>query len=769
MLQADNRRILLIDDMPSIHEDFRKLLAPRALVPDGMDEDEQALFGSPSNTPAAAAFELDCAQQGQEGVAMLAQALADGRPYAMAFIDMRMPPGWDCVETIERLWQVDPRLQAVICTAYSDHSWDAVRDRLDARDRLLILKKPFDSIEVLQLASTLVTKWNLERQAELQRAGLEQAVEERVRELEHEVLVRRRTETALRVRDRAIQAAMNAVVITDFTAPDNPIEYVNPAFTRITGYAPDEVIGRNPRFLESLEPNQSAMEEIRAAVREQREGTAVLRNRRKDGTPFWNELCIAPVRDDVGATTHFVGVLNDVSMAREHESRLRHQATHDSLTGLPNRVMLHDRLDQAIAYARRARDQLAVLWLDLDHFKFVNDSYGHRTGDELLTLVAGRLRAAVRDSDTVVRLGGDEFVVLMLGVGGEADASGAARRVLDGLNQPFELEGRRLHASASVGISLFPEDGQTSEQLLMHADTAMYRAKSEGRNGFQFYRRELGQQAQERETLARALHSALENGEFELHYQPKVLTADRRICGVEALIRWHHPELGMVPPLSFIPLAEETGLIVPIGEWVLKTACRQAQAWHDAGFIGLTMAVNVSARQFQQNDMVGTVQRCLAESGLSGDLLELEITESLLMDKSEALIHTLNGIKALGVSLALDDFGTGFSSLGYLRRFPLDNVKIDRSFVANVTSDAADASIAKAIIAMSHSLGLKVVAEGVESSAHLSFLQDNHCDTAQGYLFSRPLPAEQLIAKLRGMASTALAPADGAPCARIAA
>jgi diguanylate cyclase (GGDEF)-like protein/PAS domain S-box-containing protein len=683
---------------------------------------------------------------------------------------MRMPPGWDGVETIERLWQVDPRLQAVICTAYSDHSWATVRERLEARDRLLILKKPFDSIEALQLASTLVTKWNLERKAELQLDSLERAVEARVRELEHEVLARRRTESALRVRDRAVEAAMNAVIITDFTAPDNPIEYVNPAFTRITGYTPEEAIGRNPRFLEWYEPHESGLEEIKAAVREQREGRAVLRNRRKDGTTFWNELCIAPVRDDGGTTTHFVGVLNDVSVAREQEGRLRHQATHDSLTGLPNRVMLHDRLDQGIAYARRTRDQVAVLWLDLDHFKFINDSYGHRTGDELLTLVAGRLKATVRESDTVVRLGGDEFVVLMLGVGvgGEAMVSSAARRILDALSEPFEVEGRRLHASASVGISLFPEDGQTSEQLLMHADTAMYRAKSEGRNGFQFYRRELGQQAQERESLTRALHSALENQEFELHYQPKVTVVNRRICGIEALIRWRHPELGMVSPLSFIPIAEETGLIVPIGEWVLATACRQAKAWQDAGFSGLTMAVNVSARQFQKNDMLGTVQRCLAKTGLPGKLLELEITESLLMEKSEALIHTLNGIKAMGVSLAIDDFGTGFSSLGYLRHFPLDNVKIDRAFVANVTTNRADASIAKAIIAMSHSLGLKVVAEGVESSAHLSFLMDNHCDAAQGYLFSRPLPAEQLTAMLPGMAA-AWKPADTKPDIRITA
>jgi len=721
MTPSRNRRILLIDDMPSIHDDFRKLLR-----------------GVP--TP----FELGSAYQGQEGFDKVTQALQAGRPYAMAFVDMRMPPGWDGVETIERLWQADPRLQVVICTAFTEHSWASVLQRLDTRDRLLVLKKPFDAIEVLQLANALVTKWDLSEQAQSQMHLLEEAVQARTRALSDEVHARRHAELALRVRDRAIELAFNAVMITDATSPENPIQYVNPAFERITGYAPHEAIGRNARFLQGSDADQPDLQEIANAVSEGRDGLGVLRNYRKDGSAFWNELHVAPVRDDTGKLTHFVGVLNDVSVVREHQRVLAFRAHHDALTGLPNRIMLRDRLEQAIAQARRRKESVAVLWLDLDHFKFVNDSYGHQVGDALLTALSERLRATVRESDTVARLGGDEFVVLMPGISSDADAAAAAQKVLQALSTPFDIDGHALHASTSVGVSLFPQDGDTSEQLLSHADIAMYRAKNDGRNGFHFYSSELSEQSREREALTRALHVALDEQQFELHYQPKIDLGSGDIIGVEALIRWRHPERGLVSPADFIPIAEETGLIVPMGEWVLATACAQAKAWQLDWQANVSVAVNVSARQFRQHDLPATVQRVLADTGLPPQYLELELTESLLMQQTDVVVNALCAIRAMGVSLALDDFGTGFSSLTYLRRFPLNVLKIDRSFVSGVDSIEADAAITRAIIGMAHSLGLSVVAEGVETPAQLAFLQDQQCDVAQGYLLGRPMPAAEL-------------------------
>jgi diguanylate cyclase (GGDEF)-like protein/PAS domain S-box-containing protein len=744
---SQNRRILLIDDMPSIHDDFRKLMAGPSSSSD-LDDDEAMLFGDTTPAvpaaPVDAGFDMDSAYQGVEGLQKVKQALQEGRPYAMAFVDMRMPPGWDGVETIERLWEADPQLQIVICTAYTEHSWESVLQRLDARDRLLVLKKPFDAIEVLQLARALLTKWGLNLQAQSQMHMLEQAVQDRTRDLREEVAARHEAEQALRVRDRAIEAAFNAVMITDCQAADNPIQYVNPAFERITGYAAQEVIGRNPRFLQQGDADQPEAQDIGAAVREAREGHGVLRNYRKDGSIFWNELHIAPVRDDSGELTHFVGVLNDVSAAREHQSALEFRAHHDALTGLPNRIMLRDRLDQAIAQARRRKERVAVLWLDLDHFKFVNDSYGHQVGDGLLTALSARLRAAVRDSDTVARLGGDEFVVLMPGIGKESDAAAAAQKVLLALTTPFEVHGHVLHASTSVGVSLYPQDGDTSEQLLINADIAMYRAKNDGRNGVHFYSSELSEQARQRETLTRALHTALDQQQFALHYQPKIDLASGAIVGVEALLRWQHPELGMVSPASFIPIAEETGLIVPMGEWVMTTACAQAKAWQTDWQADISVAVNVSARQFRQHDLPGTVRRALTDTGLAPRHLELELTESLLMQQTDVVVNALRTIRGMGVSLALDDFGTGFSSLSYLRRFPLNVIKVDRSFVSGVDSVDADAAITRAIISMAHSLGMSVVAEGVETPAQLAFLKAQHCDVAQGYLLGRPMTASAL-------------------------
>jgi diguanylate cyclase (GGDEF)-like protein/PAS domain S-box-containing protein len=751
---APNRRILLIDDMPSIHDDFCKLLGVSTSTNADLDDDEALLFG---DGPAASmCFELDSAFQGMAGLARLKQALGEGRPYAMAFVNLRMPLGCDGVETIEQLWKVDPRLQVVICTAYTERTWESVLQRLDARDRLLVLKMPFDAIEVQQLARTLVTKWELNRQADAQRVMLEELIDSRTHELEDEVVAHRVTEQALRLRDQAIESAFNAVAVINVETTARPIEYVNPAFERITGYTAAETLGRNSMFLVGDDTEQPGLLAIRSALVEHRVGHGTLRLYSRKGEMSWTEVHVSPVRNPDGGVTHCVCVLHDVTQTVAQQAELARQASHDALTGLPNRTMMSDRLAQAIAQARRRQEGVAVLWLDLDHFKFVNDTYGHQAGDELLVALSSRLRQTVRESDTVARLGGDEFVVLMPGIHNESDATVAAQKVLQALTTPFTVRDHLLHVSTSVGVSIFPQDGDDVEHLLMHADMAMYRAKSEGRNGFQFFNNAMRDINKQRDALARALHVALEENQFELHYQPKFDLHSGHMVGAEALLRWRHPEKGMVSPAEFIPVAEESGQIVQIGEWVLRTACTQAREWVHAWGADISMAVNVSARQFRQHDLPGTVRRVLQDTGLDGRHLELELTESLLMQQTEKVIAALQEVKAMGASLALDDFGTGFSSLSYLRRFPIDVIKIDRSFVWGMEQNDADAAIVRAIISMAHSLSMRVVAEGVETASQKAFLQGQQCDMAQGYLLGKPMPAPEIARlwhSLQGLAT----------------
>ena len=467
-----------------------------------------------------------------------------------------------------------------------------------------------------------------------------------------------------------------------------------------------------------------------------------------DGTVRWVENKARLIVGSDGRPLRIDGVASDITLRRSQAERMEYQANHDALTGLPNRSRLNDRIDQSLARARRAGEHVAVLFMDLDGFKFVNDSYGHSFGDKLLRAVAGRLSAIVRDCDTVARLGGDEFVILLPDLCRAEDALLVAAKVLDAFTVALPLDGRDLHISASIGVSTYPRDGDDSDTLLKHADVAMYRAKAQGRNALQAYSQEMGAQALERMELEAALRFALERNELALYYQPQVDRSGTRIVGVEALIRWHHPQLGMVSPLRFIPLAEETGLILPIGEWVLRTACAQASAWHAAGFNQLSVAVNLSAKQFQQQDIPALVREMLAQHALPAACLELELTESTLMHNTDTTVATMLQLKRLGVRLALDDFGTGYSSLSYLKRFPIDVLKIDKSFVADVPHDDGAGSLTRAIIAMAQSLNMDTVAEGVETAEQHQFLSALQCGTMQGYLFSRPLPVEQVTALL---------------------
>ena len=538
-------------------------------------------------------------------------------------------------------------------------------------------------------------------------------------------------------------------VVWSISLTADELLYLNPAAERVYGRPVCDFFADRSLWRSVVHPDdRRRMRDSLAELIASKEAmTLEYRIVRPDGSERWLEDKARVISGPDGVPIRIDGVASDVSERRSHAERMAYQATHDALTGLPNRNLLADRVEQAIALARRNDQHVGMLFLDLDGFKFINDSFGHAFGDALLRSIAARLEVVMRQSDAVARLGGDEFVILLPDL---TDAEGAVRvasKVLEAISVPMPQDGREVHLSASIGISVFPQDGDTCDTLLQHADVAMYRAKANGRNGFQCYSKEMGAQAQRRTELEAALRVAIERDQLELYYQPQV-DRDGACTGVEALLRWHHPELGMVPPLQFIPLAEETGLIIPIGEWVLRTACAQAKAWHAVGHTALSVAVNMSAKQFQQQDIPSLVRDVLRGTGLPAHCLELELTESALMHDTDAAIQTMRSIKDLDVRLALDDFGTGYSSLSYLKRFPIDVLKIDQSFTFEVTSDDGAASITRAIIAMARSLNMSTVAEGVETRAQLEFLGALGCDVMQGYYIGRPMPVEQITAFL---------------------
>jgi diguanylate cyclase (GGDEF)-like protein len=625
-----NRRILIVDDNAAIHVDFRKVLGPQAehSAQAALDVLEANLFGETIAATARPNFEVDSAHQGQEGVAMVQQALTEGRPYSMAFVDMRMPPGWDGLKTIEHLWAADPDVQVVICSAHTDYDWTEVVQRLGHSDKLLVLRKPAEPIEVLQCATALSRKWENDRL----------------------------------VKDHVLRL--------------------------------EEVITARTRGLEAA--NQ----------------------------------------------------------------QLRHLATHDALTGLPNRVLLDDRLQQAIAHAGRDTRSFAVLVCDLDRFKLVNDSLGHRAGDELLQEVARRLNAVVRTADTVARFGGDEFVVIGTSIADDEEAADLAARVMDVMQAPVRIAAIDIHTSPSIGIAMYPDDGESVQALLAHADAAMYFAKQNGRGNFRRYVAGMHAGTEERVQLESDLYSAVTGKQFELYYQPKVDTKSGDVRSAEALIRWVHPVRGVVSPAEFIPLAEECGLIGAIGGWVIREACRQARAWQIDGVPALRVSVNLSASQFRDSGLVDSIRSALDDACLEARYLEVELTESAVMSDPEQSIAILEQLSAMGVLVSVDDFGTGYSSMSYLRRFPIDKLKIDRVFINEIVSRPEDASIVRAIVSLAHSLRLKVVAEGVETPAQLDFLKSTGCDEYQGYHFSRPLPAAEFERLIRSHSELDLSEED---------
>lgn len=534
------------------------------------------------------------------------------------------------------------------------------------------------------------------------------------------------------------------------TTPEGRYLNANPALAHIYGHAsPGELVAH----LHDIQRQLYVLPERRAEFVRLMQAHGVVRNfesqvYRHDGRIIWISENARVVRDADGSVQFFEGTVVDITERKQHEAVLEHQASHDSLTGLPNRSLLRDRIEQAIVKAQRDHHLVAVVFVDLDHFKLINDSLGHHVGDRLLLEVADRLIACVRSHDSVARQGGDEFVLVLTELHEENEILAIVSRLLEVISQPWMDEGQEYGLSCSVGISCYPQDGGDPDALLRCADAAMYKAKASGRSTYHFYTPELNQAISERLELENSLRHALEREEFRVYYQPRIDAASGHIIGAEALIRWDCPGKGIIPPDSFISIAEETGLIIPIGQWILEEACRQNSAWQRAGLPPINVSVNLSPIQFRHTGLVQAVASALTQAGLDPAFLELELTESFVMHDAERINVAMKSLKTLGVDIAVDDFGTGYSSLSYLKRFPVDRLKVDKSFVRDIDSDPDDAAIVRAIITLGHALGLKVVAEGVETLAHLEFLRQHGCDELQGYYFSRPIPALEMEALL---------------------
>jgi len=561
-----------------------------------------------------------------------------------------------------------------------------------------------------------------------------------------DISLRKEAEAEHRLSSVVFTSISDGVCITD---PDNRILLANDAFCRITGYQAGEVRGQTPALLKSGAHSPAYYQAMWESLDSHDSWRGEITNRRKDGELITEWLSISAVRDAGGRLTNYVGIFSDLSERRAAADRIQYLSSYDPLTNLPNRSLFADRLGQALINAHRFNRQTATILLDLDRFRFINETLGPPAGDEVLLEVARRLQLQVRDGDTVGRRSGNEFGFVMANLSQERDAIALAQRILEAISVPFVVSGQTLVVTASIGISLAPRDGNSSDELLKTADTALARAKKAGRNTFRFYSPEMDSDAARRLGLESALRDALQNNEMSIAYQPQVSLESGNIIGMEALLRWHSPLFGSVSPNEFIPIAEETGLILPIGEWVLRTACLQTRRWHDLGFAMLRVAVNLSTRQFRQASLVQVVRQTLADTGLPANLLELEITESAFIDDADEAIAMCLALKTLGIKLSLDDFGTGYSSLAYLSRFPFDKLKIDQGFVRDIIENPINAAIATAAIVMARSLNLSVLAEGVETEAQANFLRGRRCDSMQGYLFSPALPPgefEQLLA-----------------------
>jgi diguanylate cyclase (GGDEF)-like protein/PAS domain S-box-containing protein len=551
---------------------------------------------------------------------------------------------------------------------------------------------------------------------------------------------RRRAAEQLKLSARVFEDSGECIVITD---RNEKIVSVNKTFTEVTGYSAEEVLGKTPRVMHSGRQDKEFYRRMWQSLGDTGYWCGEIWDRRKNGEHYPKWLSISAVKDGNNQVTHYTGIFSDITERKKAEAQIEFLAYHDALTKLPNRLLVREHLEMAMAHADRAHHKAAVLFLDLDNFKTINDSFGHAVGDELLIEVAKRLGECTGDTDTISRQGGDEFLIVLSNISDAEAITMVAERILEALEGNFKIGSHEISTSLSLGISVYPDDSKDIDTLLQLADTAMYHAKAAGRNAYRFYTEQMNVDAVEHQHIRVGLRRALERNELALYYQPQISLETGAVIGAEALIRWQHPERGLLAPAAFIQIAEESGLIVPIGDWVIQEACRQSAAWRAAGLPEIVVAVNISAVQFQRGDLERTVLDALAASGLPAESLELELTESILIQDTEKVLETVQRLKSHGLMLSIDDFGTGYSSLAYLKRFEVDKLKIDRSFVCDMMNNPNDVSIVRAIIQMARSLNLKTIAEGVEDEHLLSFLRLQYCDEAQGYYFSRPLPADE--------------------------
>ena len=732
----ENRRILLVDDTPAIHEDFRKTLAAAAPV-SALDEDEAILFGATARA-APIGFEMDSAFQGEQAIDMVRASLRANRPYAMAFVDMRMPPGLDGVATVERLWKEDPRLQIVMCTAYSDYSWMDVLSRLEARDRLLILKKPFDPVEVYQFANALTTKWKLSEQAAFKMNTLEQAVEERTRELSNaNIIVQNSPVILYRLRGE----------------PSFPLIYISHNITKL-GYEPETLLG-SPNWAQHLihPDDQPKVGEAMARVLEKDAQGASIEFRlcAGDGSLHWVENRYVPVRNKEGRLVEVEGIIIDITERKAAEEKIALLARTDGLTGLANRRTFTERLRQAFAASKRGAMPFAILYLDLDRFKPVNDTLGHPIGDLLLQEVSLRLQRCTRETDLVARLGGDEFAVLQCEMLEPANAGELAGKIRSALARPYLINGNEVNISVSIGICPYDAEIAEADAMLVQADRALYRSKERGRNQYHFHSDDLDQEVLDRVTLAGELRRGIEQGELELQYQPQVELSSQKIVGMEALVRWNHPTRGLLAPGVFVPIAERTGTIVALGRWVLDRACRQMRLWRDEGIHVPLIAVNLSLIQLQRGqELVRDVTEAVAKWNLSPGDLEFDVTEATLAQLKWTQNEVLPQLSDLGAKIAIDNFGSEYSSFDYVRAYRINHLKIAKSFVTRSCTDAASAATISAIIGFARDVGIGVIAQGVETEEQSALLSATDSTTqAQGFHFSKAVGAAEAGELLR--------------------
>jgi diguanylate cyclase (GGDEF)-like protein/PAS domain S-box-containing protein len=706
--EFDNRKILIIDDDSRIHEDFRKILGEKT-VDSEFDQLEAVLFADEQTSTAGIHYELESAYQGEEGYQKVVKAQQQGRPYAMAFVDMRMPPGWDGLETIKQIWSVDTQIQLVICTAYSDYSWNEVLYHLGASDRLIILKKPFDMVEVQQIATALTTKWRLSCESMSRLRQVEES-EEKYRAVVDSV------EDAIMTLD----AQGNILFVNH-----NPWHMINQA------------VGHNYYAGIKDEYRSKVMESVNQVFTTGQQKSIEYARQGDDNHTVWSEGRISPYYKDnkvVAATL----VASDISARKELDWQLRH----DELTGLANRAYFLAYLEDCLK-KREPSQRFAVLFVDLDHFNLTNDCFGHEVGDKLLIQVAKLLSEHVQQDEMLARLGGDEFAMLKCADNGQQELEGFISLLRELLSQAVQVDGFDIYSSASIGVVIIDEPDLSANELLRDADAALYHAKSKGRNRHEYFDQEMRKRVVQRVRLGNELREAIQQDQFEVHYQPMVGLAEGRLLGFEALIRWQHPSRGLVPPDEFIPVAEETGLIFSITRMVLEKVCHQLANWKQQGLPDIKISVNCSARDFNEGKLKQIISEVVEASGVDINQLALELTESSIMEDVENSIETMRELSEMGVTISIDDFGTGYSSFSYLKQFTIAKLKIDREFIRDIPRNEDDAAIVEAIIAMAKRLKIRVVAEGVESREQLQFLQSAGCDIVQGYLLGKPMSAIQ--------------------------